>query len=523
MERLDAEDRHSGTLPTVSRRQLLVGAAAGMLTYPWLRGRALATPLSAQSFGGERLTAGPRAEDGSMVSGRWHPSFTRVRDEFVRNFRERGEFGASVCVIVDGEVVVDLWGGVAVSSTNEPWQEDTLVQVWSSTKGATALCAHILVDRGLLDLDAPVVKYWPEFGQKGKEATTVAMLMSHQAGVPAIREDLPRGAFYDWDLMTSALAAEEPFWEPGTRNGYHAFTFGFLVGELIRRVSGKSLGTFFRDEVATPLGLDFWIGLPEEEEPRVAPTILPPLPKLGESVFFDQALTDQTSIPYLVFFNNGLYLFESDSRAAHAAEIGASGGITNARGLARMYAPLAGGGGGVELVGSDTLARMARVASATSRDVTGLIPTRFALGFVKSMDNRRQRHGMQDSVILGEEAFGHSGFGGSAGFADPRTGLAFGYTMNMMGPGTALNPRGQSLIDAAYQSLAGPVATSCARDRIEHAKPLRKLVKGVDRKLASAQRLTARYERTGKVFAGCTGEINATLGGLQGPLAELVK
>ena len=166
---------------------------------------------------------------------------------------------------------------------------------------------------------------------------------------------------------------------------------------------------------------------------------------------------------------------------------------------------------------------MARVASATSRDVTGLIPTRFALGFVKSMDNRRQRHGMQDSVILGEEAFGHSGFGGSAGFADPRTGLAFGYTMNMMGTGTALNPRGQSLIDAAYQSLAGPVATSCARDRIEHAKPLRKLVKGVDRKLASAQRLTARYERTGKVFAGCTGEIDATLGGLQMPLAELVK
>src|SRR5213078_613750 len=142
MERLDAEDRHSGTLPTVSRRQLLVGAAAGMLTHPWLRGRALATPLSAQSFGGERLTAGPRAEDGSMVSGRWHPSFTRVRDEFVRNFRERGEFGASVCVIVDGEVVVDLWGGVAVSSTNEPWQEDTLVQVWSSTKGDGALRPH---------------------------------------------------------------------------------------------------------------------------------------------------------------------------------------------------------------------------------------------------------------------------------------------------------------------------------------------------------------------------------------------
>jgi len=520
MERLDTDMRYAAAPSTVSRRQLLVGAAAGMLSYPWLRGQALARTPSAKFLGDDRLIS-PRDETDQMVAGTCHPSFTGVRDEFVRNFHERGEFGASVCVIVDGEVVVDLWGGIAVSSTNAPWTEDTLVQVWSSTKGATALCAHILVDRGLLDLDAPVVKYWPEFGQKGKQDTTVAMLMSHQAGVPALREDLPKGAFFDWDFMTSALAAEEPFWVPGTRNGYHAFTFGFLVGELIRRVSGKTLGTFFRDEVATPLGLDFWIGLPEEEEPRVAPTILPAIPKIGESVFFDQALTDDTSIPYLVFFNCGLYLFESDTRAAHAAEIGASGGITNARGLARMYAPLAAGGG--QLVGADTLSRMARVASATSRDVTGLIPTRFALGFVKSMDNRRQPHGMQDSVILGEEAFGHSGFGGSVGFADPRTGMSFGYTMNMMGQGTALNPRGQSLIDAAYRSLAGPLATGCAEDRIAHARPLRKLVQGIDRKLTSARRLTARYERSGKLLAGCTDQIDATLGGLQAPLGGLVK
>jgi CubicO group peptidase (beta-lactamase class C family) len=429
-----------------------MGAAAGLASCPLLSARAMARPLGGHAFGGRPL----RRSDEAGVSGTWHPKFDRVREEFVRNFAERGEVGASVSVIVDGRTVVDLWGGLARPDTGEPWQPDTLVQVWSSTKGATSLCAHILIDRGLLDLDAPVVRYWPEFGQNGKAATTVAMLMSHQAGVPAIREPLPQGAFYDWQLMTTALAAEAPFWEPGTRNGYHALTFGFLVGELVRRVSGKSLGTVFRDEVAAPLGLDFWIGLPESEEPRVAPTISPDL-GTGEplSIFLLKALTETTSIPALAFFNSGGYITspgESDSRAAHAAEIGASGGITNARALARMYAPLA-GIGGVELLGRDALARMARVHSATGEDASAFIPTRFSLGYVKSIDNRRQPPGKQDSVILSEEAFGHSGFGGSIGFADPRAGFSFGYTMNKMGLGTGINARGQSLVDAVYASL----------------------------------------------------------------------
>jgi CubicO group peptidase (beta-lactamase class C family) len=445
---LAKEDTMEQSTHDVSRRRVLMGAAAGLASYPLLSGGAMA-----RSFGGRPLVV---EHDEPGVSGRWRPKFRPVRDEFVKNFRERGEVGASVCLIVDGRVAVDLWGGTTRVETGEPWQSDTLVQVWSSTKGATALCAHILIDRGLLELEAPVMKYWPAFGQNGKEATTVAMLLGHQAGVPAIREPLPQGAFYDWELMTTALAAEAPFWQPGTRNGYHALTFGFLAGELVRRVSGKSLGTFFRDEVATPLGLDFWIGLPESEEPRVAPTISPGLPGPGEklSIFLQKALTDPTSIPALSFFNSGGYVNpgESDSRAAHAAEIGASGAITNARGLAQMYAPLAASGGG-ELVGADTRARMGRVFSATSEDATAFIPTRFALGYVKSMDNRKLPPGMQDSVILSEDAFGHSGFGGSIGFADPRAGFSFGYAMNKMGQGTGLNPRGQSLVDAVYASL----------------------------------------------------------------------
>jgi CubicO group peptidase (beta-lactamase class C family) len=437
----------------VSRRQLLKASAAGLASAPWW-----GKPLMAA----QRRPAEPTATIAGSVSGTCHWKFQRVHDEFVRNFEERGEVGASVCVIVNGRTMVDLWGGTARPETNTPWVADTLCHVWSATKGATALCAHILVDRGLLDLDAPVARYWPEFGQAGKEGITVAMLLCHQAGLPAIRQMLPQGAFYDWDFMVNALAAETPFWEPGTRNGYHALTFGFLVGELVRRVSGQSLGAFFRDEVAAPLDLDFWIGLPETEEPRVAPLLAADGLAPGEtlSVFLRKALTEPASIPGLIFYNSGGYMFpgEADTRAAHAAEIGAAGGITNARGLARMYAQFATRLPEVELVGADTIARMSRVASASGQDAVGFIPTRFSLGYVKSMDNRAQPPGMQDSVILGEEAFGHSGFGGSVGFADPRANLSFGYAMNKMGLGTALNVRGQSLVDAAYESIG------CASD-----------------------------------------------------------
>jgi CubicO group peptidase (beta-lactamase class C family) len=389
------------------------------------------------------------------VQGTCDPKFQEVRQEFERNFQERGEVGASVCVTVQGQTVVDLWGGQANAETNTPWSEDTVSVVFSSTKGATALCAHILASRGQLDLDAPVAKYWPEFAQSGKENIPVKMLLSHQAGLPAVRETLPDGAYADWDLIVNALAKEEPFWEPGTRNGYHALTFGWLVGEVVRRVSGKSLGTFFKDEVAGPLGLDFWIGLPEDKESRVAPMIsAEPNP---ESPFFREIATPG-SMQSIVLLNMGGYMGaepQFDTRAAHAAEIGGAGGITNGRGLAGMYEPLALGGkkGSVELVNSATLARMGRVASSTGRDAVLVMPTRFALGYMKTMDNRKEPAGVQDSVLVSEAAFGHVGAGGSFGLADPLAGMSFGYTMNRMGPGASLNDRGQSLVDAVYRAL----------------------------------------------------------------------
>jgi CubicO group peptidase (beta-lactamase class C family) len=391
------------------------------------------------------------------VSGKCDPKFERVREEFERNFKEREEVGASVCVTLDGETVVDLWGGTADVDTGEPWKENTVSNVFSSTKGATALCAHILASRGLLDIDAPVVKYWPEFGKAGKENVTVKMLLNHQAGLPHVRNPLPQGAFYDWDIMVHALEEQEPFWEPGTRHGYQFLVFGWLVGEVVRRVSGKSLGRFFQDEVAKPLGLDFWIGLPEEIEPRVSKIIMVDPQQMMDTPFVRTAMADPNSIQGLCITNDGgaLMVDGVDSRAYHAAEIGGGGGITNARGLAGMYAPLACGGSlkGVDLVDRDTLARMSAVSSATSKDMTILAPIRISLGFMKSFDNRRQPPGMQDSVILSEDAFGHPGMGGSIGFADPRERMSVGYTMNKQGPGLGLNPRGQSLIDATYLSL----------------------------------------------------------------------
>ncbi|MBM4256140.1 MAG: beta-lactamase family protein [Deltaproteobacteria bacterium] len=389
------------------------------------------------------------------VHGSCDPQFQQVRNEFERNFRERGEVGASVCVTVRGRTVVDLWGGFARPDTQTPWNADTVSIVFSSTKGATALCAHILASRGKLDLDAPVATYWPEFGQAGKGQIPVKMLLNHQAGLPAVRAQLPQGAYANWDLMGNALAKEEPFWEPGTRNGYHALTIGWLVGEVVRRVSGKSLGTFFRDEVAKPLGLDFWIGLPEDKEPRVAPMIAAAPDQ--NSLLYKELVT-QGSLASLAILNSGGYMGakpEYDTRAAHAAEIGGAGGITNARGLAGMYAPLACGGtlNGVQLVDSDTLARMGAVASATGRDAVLVMPSRFALGFMKSMDNRHAPAGVRESAITSEEAFGHVGAGGSFGFADPKAEMSFGYTMNRMGAGTLLTDRGQSLVDATYRSL----------------------------------------------------------------------
>ena len=391
------------------------------------------------------------------VEGTCADGFATVREELDRNFAERGEIGASVSVTVDGETVVDLWGGVADAATGRPWERDTIGIVWSCTKGAVALCAHMLVYRGDLDLDALVTEYWPEFGKNGKDRVTVRMLLAHQAGLAAIRDPLPEPGLLDWNLVVDMLAAQEPLWTPGTQHGYHALTYGHVVGELVRRTTGRSLGSFFRGEVADPLGLDFWIGMPAEHDARVAPTIPvdPPAVQDEVSEFFEKAMSDPASIPALIALNSGGLMFPGmiDRRDVYAAEIPAANGIANARALAGMYRPLALGGSadGIDLLDSDTLAEATRVASASSVDAALGAPTRFALGFMKAMDNRALPG--NDSVLIAEDAFGHAGYGGSVGFADPLANMSFGYTMNKQGQGLGVNERGQALIDAVYRTL----------------------------------------------------------------------
>ncbi len=399
-----------------------------------------------------------------MTEGLCKPGFERVAEAFQKNFAANGEVGASVCLTVGGETVVDLWGGTADPKTGAPWTKETVSVVFSCTKGATAICAHVLASRGKLDIDAPVAELWPEFARNGKEAATTRMMLDHSVGVPALRAKVKDSGPYEWDYMTGLLADEAPFWQPGTRNGYHGFTFGWTVGEMVRRAAGVSLGTFFQNEIARPLGVDFWIGLPEEIEPRVAP-IIPFIYKAeqAKTPFMIDLATKKDSAASLFFFNVGAWRTGgANSRAGHAAEIGAANGVTNARGLAGIYAPLANTGlmrGGGRLVDGKTLARMGEVSMATHDDATLRIPTRFALGFMKSMDNRQRSVGAKlfdadvDSVIMGSAAFGHVGAGGSLGFADPAAGLSFGYTMNRMGPGLLMNERGQALVDAAYLSL----------------------------------------------------------------------
>jgi len=390
------------------------------------------------------------------MKGHVDPRFAAVGEAFATNFAQREEVGASCCLTVDGEVVVDLWGGVADQKSGADWQEDTVSVVFSATKGATAICAHHLIESGAFDLSTPVAEIWPEFAAGGKQAATVRMMLDHTVGVPVLREKLKADGIYDWDYMCERLAAEEPFWEPGERGGYHGLTFGWTVGELVRRASGKSLGAYFKDHIADPLGLDFWIGLPEEIEPRVAPMIFRKH-QPGDALprFLDVGLNQPGSIPHLFLFNSGGWLGGGcNTRIGHASQLGGAGGITNARGLALMYRPFANGGSwdDVALASAPVLDAMSEVSAASNLDANLQIPVRFSPGFMKSMDNRAL--GLE-SVIMGPRAFGHVGAGGSFGFADPEHGISFGYTMNRMGEGLLLNDRGQALVDAVYEGLGG--------------------------------------------------------------------
>lgn len=383
------------------------------------------------------------------VQGVCGERFSAVRDAFAGNFAIFDEAGASVSVVVDGETVVDLWGGHMDAARTRPWERDTIVNVWSTTKGIVATCAHRLVDQGLLDLDAPVAKYWPEFAQAGKASVPVRYLLSHQAGLPAIREPLPPGSAFKWEVMTEALAKETPWWEPGTKHGYHAFTYGWLVGEVVRRVTGKSVGAYFRDEIGEPLGLDFHIGLAAEHDGRTAEIIPSDPPQPGETNFLMEMLRDPQSMPFKVLANPPDLFAPGvvNTREWRAAEVPAANGHGNARSVARLYGALARGGelNGVRVLSPRAIER-ATVEQAYGPDEAMGLNMRPALGFFLTSADAK--------LGPNPRAFGHSGAGGSLGFADPDTRVGFGYAMNrMIQEDTLTDPRWAPLIDAVYASL----------------------------------------------------------------------
>lgn len=387
------------------------------------------------------------------VLGSWEDGWGDVVAAFRRNFDCFGDIGAACCVYRDGRPVVDVWGGASDRSTGESWNGDTVVVVFSTTKGATAICAHMLAERGQLDLDLPVANYWPEFAGEGKAEIRVRWLLSHQAGLPGIDEPLTLEEACAWEPVIRALERARPQWEPGTRQGYHAATYGFLVGEVVRRVTGRTLGSYFADEVASPLGLDAWIGLPADVEPRVAQLIpyAAPLDResmldlllsqvAGSVVVPDEApdallamWTDPSTArlggafpPELVTEHGGF-----NARIVRASEHPGSGMVSDARSLARMYAATIGEVDGMRLLTPSTVEKMCAVQDALAHEdrddleafFAKVFPTSLSLGFIRPT---------RTMPLFGAGSFGHGGAGGSLAFADPDTQVAFGYVMNQM-------------------------------------------------------------------------------------------
>lgn len=375
-----------------------------------------------------------------VIHGTFAPAFTALATVFKENFSARGDVGASLAVVRDGELLVDLWGGSLDAVGRRPWAADSVVNVWSTTKAVNALCFAMLVDRGQAAYADPVARWWPEFAAQGKDAITIAMLLSHQAGLcsfadPAVVED-----FYDQPRAAARFAAMTPLWPPGSRSGYHAISIGNLAGELFRRIEGRTLGAFIRDELAGPSGLDLTLGLPPSEEARRAEMIAPP--ELATS----NMATDLNPSQVAAYTNPVIEPLLPNTPAWRACELSSANGFSNARALARLFGAVAGDGTleGRRIVGAEA------IAQATVEQISGVdevlgVPARWGAGFLLNTDGL---YGPQD------RSFGHSGWGGSFVVVDPVARMAVAYAMNRMGTDLVGDPRDVALIAAAYESLA---------------------------------------------------------------------
>ena len=377
----------------------------------------------------------------SEVQGSCTAAFGKLREILAASIASGEDLGASVAVVHQGQMVVDLWGGWADAARTTPWTEHTITNVWSTTKTMTNLTALVLADRGLIDLDAPVARYWPEFGANGKDNVLVRDLLAHTSGVSAWAPPVTVADLYDWDKSTAMLAAQPQWWPRGTASGYHAFNQGHLVGEVVRRVTGQSLGRYFADELAGPLGADFHIGLAAEHDHRVA-NIVPPPP-----LPFDLANLDPESVMYKTFTGPAADPTVAWTPEWRRAEIGAANGHGNARSVARIQAVVSNGGeiDGVRLLSPQTIARIFEEQS-NGPDLALGIPLRFGIGY-----------GLPESVTMPSLPQGRvcywGGWGGSLIVNDADRQLTIAYMMNKMAAGIIGGPRSEALVRAAYAAV----------------------------------------------------------------------
>lgn len=371
------------------------------------------------------------------VHGQCSDKFAGVKAAFENNFSTYDEIGASVAITVEGEFVVDLWGGHLDREQTKPWEENTIVNVWSSTKTMAAMCLHLLSDRGDVDFHAPVTKYWPEFGAAGKDKVEVRHFMSHMAGLSGMQTKVEGDALYDWDWMVGELAAQAPWWEPGTAGGYHALTQGHLIGEVVRRVTGQSIGAFFKQEIADPLGADFHIGTGDKCVPRISP-LDPPPP--------NAPISDPNSVAGKTFANPPVDAMQAMDPGWRRAEIPAANGHGNARSIVRAQTPMANGG---EAFGKQILSEAStrRVFEEQWRgtDLVLQMPVVYGMGY--GLNN--------DAVPLSpnKNTCYWGGYGGSLVIVDQDARLCFSYVMNKMEGTTTGDMRGATLLMAAYQAL----------------------------------------------------------------------
>lgn len=368
-----------------------------------------------------------------QIHGSADPAFAALTAEFERNFAERGDVGAALSLVIDGAPVVDLWAGSLDAARTRPWAAHSVVNVWSTTKAIGALCFAMLVERGACAYDDLVVRWWPEFAAHGKDGVTIAMLLSHQAGLCSFRDPAVVEDFYDQPAAAARLAASEPLWPPGSRSGYHAISIGVLAGELFRRIEGRSLGAFIAAELSAPLGLHLTLGLPASEEARRAEMIAPP--ELATS----NMTTDLNPSQAAAYLNPVIEPLLPNTAAWRACELVSANGFSNARSLARLFGEVAAG----RLLSPQTLAQATALRISGVDEVLG-VPARWAAGFLLNTDG-----------LYGpsEATFGHSGWGGSFAMVDPDRKVALAYTMNRMGTDLVGDPRDVALIAAAYEGL----------------------------------------------------------------------